>query len=250
MVSTFVSVQAGDIDLGADVYVGLFVCSHEDEVIETAEFHDVRIVKPVADGFERGKDPFGSHMEILDIASGHRRIIHSQDHVFEAPNWMRDGKALIYNAGGRLFRFDLATGARTPIDTGDVVRNNNDHVISFDGTMLAISSHGGAKGASLVYTVPVGGGQPKLVTPTGPSYLHGWSADGAYLTYTGERNGQYDIYRIPAEWRAKRSSSPTRPVWTTARSTRRTGRISTSTRSAAGACRSGGCGRMAARPSN
>jgi Tol biopolymer transport system component len=31
-----------------------------------------------------------------------------------------------------------------------------------------------------------------------PSYLHGWSPDGKYLVYTGGRNGQYDIYRIPS----------------------------------------------------
>jgi len=42
------------------------------------------------------------------------------------------------------------------------------------------------------------GGQPKLVTPKGPSYLHGWSPDGKCLVYCARRNGQYDIYRIPA----------------------------------------------------
>jgi len=72
-------------------------------------------------------------------------------------------------------------------------------VLSFDGNWLAISSHGEADGLSRVYTVPVGGGQPKLITPKGPSYLHGWSPNGKFLVYTGQRNGQYDIYRIPVE---------------------------------------------------
>ncbi len=69
--------------------------------------------------------------------------------------------------------------------------------ISFDGSLLAISSHVGEEYHSLVYTVPVQGGQPRLVTPTGPSYLHGWSPDGKFLVYCAQRNGQYDIYRIP-----------------------------------------------------
>jgi Tol biopolymer transport system component len=30
----------------------------------------------------------------------------------------------------------------------------------------------------------------------GPSYLHGWSPDGRWLTYTAERNSDYDIYKI------------------------------------------------------
>jgi Tol biopolymer transport system component len=33
----------------------------------------------------------------------------------------------------------------------------------------------------------------------GPSYFHGWSPDGKWLTYTGGRNGEWDIYRIRAD---------------------------------------------------
>lgn len=195
----FAAVQADDIDLGEDIYVGLFVCTHEEDMVEKATFRNVRIVLPVKEGFERGRDPFGSHLEILDVASGHQRTIYNVEQVFEAPNWTHDGKALIFNRDGRLVRFDLATRMPALINTGEAVRNNNDHVISFDGSMLAISSHGEADGLSRVYTVPVQGGKPKLVTRKGPSYLHGWSPDGKFLVYTGQRNGQFDIYRIPAE---------------------------------------------------
>ncbi len=194
----FTTVQVDDLNLGEELYVGLFVCSHEEDGIEKAIFQDVRVVMPVKTGFERGRDPFGSRLEILELASGHRQIIRSTDDVFEAPNWMRDGKALIFNSEGRLFRFDLETHTPTVIDTGSVVGNNNDHVLSFDGGMLAISSHSEKEHHSLVYTVPAQGGTPKLITPTGPSYLHGWSPDGRSLVYTALRNGDYDIYRIPA----------------------------------------------------
>jgi TolB protein len=44
----------------------------------------------------------------------------------------------------------------------------------------------------------VKGGTPVLVTPIAPSYLHGWSPDGKTLVYCAERNGEYDIYSIPA----------------------------------------------------
>src|SRR5512133_2287216 len=91
----FIAVQAGEIDLGEEVYVGLFVCSHEEDVVEKATFQDVRLVKTVAAGFDRSRDPFGSRLEILDMESGHRQVIHSTDDVFEAPNWTRDGRALI-----------------------------------------------------------------------------------------------------------------------------------------------------------
>ena len=83
-------------------------------IVESAVFQDVRIVKPVKIGFDRGKDPFGSRLEILDVASGHRQIIYSADSVFEAPNWTRDGKSLVFNSGGRLYRFDLAAQHDNP----------------------------------------------------------------------------------------------------------------------------------------
>jgi len=192
----FSAVQVTDIDLGQDLYVGLYVCSHEDHSIEQATFQNVRIVTPVKADFNRDTDPFGSHLEILDLASGQRKIIYSTDEIIEAPNWTRDGKSLIYNSHGRLFRFDLATGASSLIDTGDATRNNNDHVLSFDGSMLAISNHSPDDHLSRIYTLPVEGGAPRLVTPIGPSYLHGWSPDGKSLVYCAERNGDYDVYRI------------------------------------------------------
>jgi Tol biopolymer transport system component len=153
----------------------------------------------VKEGFAPYRDYIGSHVETLDVETGDRRILLSSPESLQAPNWTPDGKALIYNAGGRLYRFDLARRTSTPIDTGFATSNNNDHVLSFDGKMLGISHHSAEDGgASIVYTLPASGGTPKRITAAGPSYLHGWSPDGKYLIYTAERGGDYDIYRIPA----------------------------------------------------
>ena len=117
-----------------------------------------------------------------------------------------DGKALIFNTSGRdpdwrgrLHRFDLAARTSTVIDTGTNIRNNNDHVLSFDGKMLGISDQSLQGVGSTIYTVPLGGGTPKRITQLAPSYLHGWSPDGKYLVYTGGRGGEFDIYRIPSD---------------------------------------------------
>ena len=195
----FTVVQVEDLELGEELYVGLSVCSHDDKVVEGALFHNVRIVEPVNEGFVRGRDPFGSNLELLDIASGVRQIIYQAAGLFEAPNWTLDGNALIYNSGGLLYRFDLTDRQPVVINTGSVTENNNDHVIAFDGTMLAISSRAADVKSSVVYTVPITGGEPKRITAQGPSYLHGWSPDGNYLVYTALRNGDYDIYRIAAD---------------------------------------------------
>jgi TolB protein len=201
----FTTSQVSDLDLGDDVHVGLFLCSHNPDVVEKAVFRDVRIIRPAREGFVPYRDYIGSLLEILDVETGHRRVVHASAQPFEAPNWTSDGGALIYNTSGRaegrgrLYRFDLASRRPSLIDTGPNVRNNNDHVLSPDGTRLGISDQSVNEGRSTIFTLPVGGGRPKQITPLSPSYLHGWSPDGRFLVYTGGRNDEYDVYRIPAD---------------------------------------------------
>ena len=202
----FVTSELNAIDLGNEVYVGLFLCSHNPDVVERAIFRDVRLTRPVKDGFQPYRDYIGSRLEVLDVETGRRTLLHASVQPFEAPNWTRDGAALIYNASGadpawrgRLYRFDLAARRATPIDSGFANRNNNDHVLSFDGRQLGISDQSQGDGESRIYTLPAAGGAPKAVTPLGPSYLHGWSPDGRFLVFTGGRKDEYDIYRIPAD---------------------------------------------------
>ncbi len=202
----FVSAELPDFDLGDDVYAGLFVCSHDADVIEKAVFRDVRIIRPAKQGFVPYKDYIGSVLEILDVHTGRLEKIYESAQPFEAPNWMQDGSTLIYNVSGRaegwghLNRFDLITKSPSPLDTDPNNRNNNDHVLSFDGTMLGISDqspdHGGQ---ACIFTLPSQGGTPKRITQLTPSYLHGWSPDGKFLVFTGGRNNKFDIYKIPSD---------------------------------------------------
>jgi len=195
---TLAPVRVANLALGDTVYVGLFVCAHNDTVVERATFRDVRITAPARDGFTPYRDYIGSNLEILDVATGDRTIVYRSPESLQAPNWTTDGAALIYNSGGLLYRFDLADRRPVALNTGFATSNNNDHVLSFDGRTLAISNHSSEDhNASIVYTVPVGGGTPRRVTKLGPSYLHGWSPDGKFLVYTGQRGGEFDIYRIP-----------------------------------------------------
>jgi TolB protein len=202
---TFTTAELTNFTLPDDVYVGLYLCSHSADVVEKAIFRDVRIIKPVKEGFTPYRDYIGSILEILDVHSGNLEMLYSSAQPFEAPNWTSDGKALIYNVSGRaegwgrLVRFDLAKKERTIINTEPRIKNNNDHVLSFDGTMLAISDQSAPGSQSTVYTVPVTGGTPKRITPLTPSYLHSWSPDAKWLVYTGGRNNKYDIYKIPSD---------------------------------------------------
>jgi TolB protein len=194
---TFTTTQLEPLKLGDEVHVGLFVCSHNPEVVETAVFKYVRITIPASANLVPYRDYLGSRLETLDVYSGDRAVVYTTVDGIEAPNWTADGAALIYNSKGRLYRFSLADKQPTQIDTGFADRNNNDHVISFDGKTIGISHHAKeAGGKSVIYTLPVTGGEPKRVTDNFPSYLHGWSPDGKYLLYTGEREAEFDIYKI------------------------------------------------------
>jgi Tol biopolymer transport system component len=188
------------IDLGDEVYVGLFVGSHDADKLETGVFSNVNISIPLkGQSDENTRMSLGSNLEVLELASGRRDIIYSVPYSIQAPNWTPDGKNLIFNdAKGTIYRFDLASRTPTPINTGSVTHNNNDHVLSFDGKMLGLSSSVNELGGSIIYTVPVEGGAPKQVTPKGPSYLHGWSPDGKDLVFCGERDGEFDVYKVPA----------------------------------------------------
>jgi Tol biopolymer transport system component len=138
----------------------------------------------------------GSHVELMEIATGERRIVYTVPYSVQAPNWLPDNKGLIFNDNkGTLYNFNFASGKATVINTGGV-KNNNDHVLSFDGKMLGLS--GNSKQGSVVYTMPVEGGIAKQITPTGPSYMHGWSPDGKSLVFCGQRNGEFDVYKIPS----------------------------------------------------
>lgn len=195
----FETMELNGPDIGKEVNVGLFVCSHDAEATETGIFGDVRITIPAPDDLVPYRDFLGSNLEILDVHTGKREIVYTDPGSIQAPNWTPDGRTLIYNRDGLIYTFDLKKRKPKVLNTGKVRQNNNDHVLSFDGKMLGLSSHDAERGGSVVYMVPVKGGTPRLITPVGPSYLHGWSPDGKYLVYTGLRNGEYDIYRIPAE---------------------------------------------------
>jgi len=175
-------------------FVGLGVCAHDNKVSERAVFSNVEITS----GKTRttGEPVLESTLEIVPIASGDRRVVyHTRSHI-EAPNWSRDGKYLLFNGGGRLYRLPVEGGTPEPIDTGFATRLNNDHGLSPDGTQLALSDQSREGGKSLIYIVPATGGTPRLVTRLGPSYWHGWSPDGKTLVYCAERNGEYDVYTI------------------------------------------------------
>ena len=186
-----------NVNIGVDLLAGLFICSHNNKFSEEVEFSNTRVFSTAPGDLVQYKTYLGSALEVMDIASGQRQVLASAEGSWQAPNWTPDGKTLIYNSSGKLYNFDLATRESTVLNTDFVAKNNNDHVLTFDGKQIGLSSSAEEnKGQSVVYSVPVTGGVPIKITKDSPSYFHGWSPDSQFMLFTGQRNGDFDIYKI------------------------------------------------------
>ena len=185
----------------APYLVGLALSAHDDAVTETATFSNVELTVPrlahVPDtGYAARVE---ASLETIDVRSGERRIVRHFDAKIEAPNWSRDGRELIYNSAGRIWRIPVAGGEPEPVDTGRFVDNNNDHGLSPDGRRLVISDQIEPDNLSRIHVVTFDGSAPVRTVvddPDARSYWHGWSPDGATLAYVrvGLSDGSYDIW--------------------------------------------------------
>jgi TolB protein len=187
-------------NLSDEVLAGPFICSHNPDVTEEVKIWNVRIDKPAPDNYNAGRSgPVGCRMETINVFDGKRMVIWEKAGRFEAPNWMPDSKKLLFNMDGLIYTIPVTGGEIAQINTGTVNKCNNDHGISFNGKLLAISSQkpGATGGGSAVFILPLTGGEPELITENTPSYWHGWAPNNKEVVYVAIRGGKkvYNIYR-------------------------------------------------------
>ncbi|TAL65110.1 MAG: hypothetical protein EPN88_09995, partial [Bacteroidetes bacterium] len=187
-----------------EVLAGPFICSHNVEVIEEVKVLNVRIDKPVSDDYNPGKSGYlGCRMEIINVFDGKRKVIYEKPGRFEAPNWMPDGKKLLFNMDGLMYKIPVEGGDPEKLNTDFANHNNNDHGVSFNGKLLAISHQrdGLPGGGSTVYVLPIEGGVPKMISEKTPSYWHGWAPNNKEVIYVAMREGKtvYNIYKNSIE---------------------------------------------------
>ena len=206
---------AAKVEFTGDFYIGLGVTSHDVGRIETVAFSNVELAPLPALPTLAAQTTLVNTLETINLRSKDRRVAHvvTQPGRIEAPNWFPDNSNTLYfNDNGKLFKIQAEPPGTTPnpnrlkvpeaVDLGILTRINNDHGVTKDGKMWAISDQSqtvGGSRPSLVYTVPVGGGAVKRLTEQGPSYFHGWSPDGKTLVYCAERNGNFDVYSVSVD---------------------------------------------------
>jgi TolB protein len=148
-----------------------------------------------------------SPLYIYDLDDGSSHLVYTADTIWEAPNWSPDGKYLISNSNGGIYKLILKQdgsqdGVAEPLKLAIPTdyQCNNDKAISPDGKKLAFSATVAPNKGSQVYLADADGNNIRQMTSESPSYFHGWSPDNKTLAFVAQRNGggQYDIYRLPA----------------------------------------------------
>lgn len=138
---------------------------------------------------------------LYNLKSKSIEVIYTANKLIEAPNWSPDGKSLLVNSGGALWKLPIGAGGSPElqkIDVGTIRDCNNDKGFSPDGKLIAFSASANGPG-SQVYTVSSDGGTPNLIVAEMPSYFHGFSPDGRWLAIVAQRNKNFDLFRVPVE---------------------------------------------------
>lgn len=119
-----------------------------------------------------------------------RRVFTTDRTLLEAPNWSRDGAALLLNGDGLLWNFDLESGTLDDVKIGELPAINNDHVLGPDGDTIFLSANDGR-----IYRAPWRGGTAVRVTDDDGFYhfLHGVSPDGVSLAYIQLTPGRFSV---------------------------------------------------------
>jgi TolB protein len=187
------------VHLEDPVYLGLGVCSHDASALETAVFSNVKIAKLAPLAQTSNPTNVRSALSVYDLENRTTRVVYTEDRLWEAPNWSRDGQYLVANSGGMLYKLALGTAGRpTPekLALDSAYRLNNDHGISHEGNLLAFSGETGSSEGSEVFVASLADLKPRLLVSIVPSYFHGWSPDDRWLAFVGERHGNFNIFRV------------------------------------------------------
>ena len=112
-------------------------------------------------------------------------VFRADEMIIEAPNWTHDGRWLILNGDGKLWRLasDGSSGLEQ-IELAGVPALNNDHVLAPDGRHVFVSANDWH-----IYKADLNGGPVRRITNDHEMpfmhFLHGVSPDGETLAYIG-----------------------------------------------------------------
>jgi TolB protein len=151
---------------------------------------------------------YRTHFLIYDIQTKTAKTAFTIEGEWHAPNWTADGKYVVSDMGGDLYRIPVSaanSGKPEKIELSQKMSATNDHALSWDGKRIAITGITPPMPATIrtpadihnsLFIMNVDGSGAREVNL---GWLHGWSPDGKYVVYTQYHGDNFDLYRIATD---------------------------------------------------
>jgi len=148
---------------------------------------------------------YRSHFAIYDVEKKATRTLFEIDGEWHAPNYSSDGKFIVSDMGGDLYRIPVSgpnAGKPEKIAIGVKMMATNDHYLSWDSKQIAITGitlplpknvRSAADIHNPLYIMNIDGSNAREIHL---GWLHGWSPDSRQVVYTQYNVDNFDIYRI------------------------------------------------------
>ena len=159
-------------------------------------------------GVSARQSKYRTHFLIYDVEKKTTGTIFSLEGEWHAPNWTPDGKYIVSDMDGDLYRIPVSgvhAGKPEKISVSQKMMATNDHALSWDGKQIAITGITPPMPAQI--RTPADIHNPLFIMNMDGSdaheihlgWLHGWSPDSKYVVYTQYHGDNFDIYRINAD---------------------------------------------------
>lgn len=150
---------------------------------------------------------YRTHFVIYNVQKKATTTLFTIEGEWHAPNWTRDGKYIVSDMGGKLYRIPVSganKGKPEKIYASPNLLLTNDHALSWDGKQIAITG----------IPLPMPAHNRSVETIHNPifimnldgsaahqihlGWMHGWAPDDKYVVYAQYVGDNADIYRVDA----------------------------------------------------
>ena len=171
------------LELKEPFYIGLGVCAHDKDVVETAVFSNVSIGAPA-----KGKLKVYSTLETISVSSTDRRVVAVFNERIEEPSWTADGTGLVFKKGKQMEQIPATGGKAEPAPSAHYQKPIKGDIASQDGQRVALLSDEGKKPRDVTLSMKtVSDGQTKVLAKLlggdGTLGHSPWSPDGKRLVF-------------------------------------------------------------------
>ncbi len=151
---------------------------------------------------------YSTHFVIYDVQKKTTTPLFTIEGEWHAPNWTADGKYVVCDLGGGLYRIPVSganMGKPEKIYGDPKILLSNDHALSWDGKQIAVTGitlplpKNMRSAADIHNPITVMNMDGSTAHEVHLGWLHGWSSDSKYLVYTGIVDNNADIYRIDSD---------------------------------------------------